>query len=227
VAKNPGNFLNFFCFRGLLYLDLIKANKMDEKLNSLLERVFKLYNKFGIKSVTMDDVARELGISKKTLYQYVSDKAELVEKVITQNTDHHRRVIYGIVAQGHNAIEELLEVNRYMNQMMKEQNPTLDYDLKKYYPEIHARLVRESRKRMYESIRLNLVKGQKEGLYRQDMDIDVISRLHMTRLEYKYSSDSFTITELNSEKIMKEIFIYHLHGIASDKGRQVLNEKLG
>jgi len=199
---------------------------MNEKLKSLLERVYELYNRFGIKSVTMDDVARELGISKKTLYQYVNDKAELVEKVISHNTDHHRDVIYGIVKQGHNAIEELLEVNRYMNKMMKEQNPTLDYDLKKYYPEINAKLVRESRKRMYESIRRNLVKGQEEGLYRQDMDIDVISRLHMTRLEYKYSSDSFTITELNSEKMMREIFVYHMHGIASDKGRKILQEKL-
>ncbi len=81
----------------------------------------------------------------------------------------------------------------------------------------------ESRKRMYESIRENLIKGQKEGLYRKNMDVDIISRLHMTRLEYKYSSDSFTITELNSEKIMSEIFIYHLHGIVSEKGRAIIN----
>ncbi len=109
---------------------------MDEKLKNILLRVYKLYNRFGIKSVTMDDVARELGISKKTLYQCVKDKSELVEKVVFFNTIHHRDLIYKIVAQKHNAIEELLEVNRYMNEMLKEQNPTLDYDLRKYYPEI-------------------------------------------------------------------------------------------
>ena len=190
----------------------------------MLTRVFKLYNKFGIKSVTMDDVSRELGISKKTLYQYVKDKAELVEKVVTLNTLQHRETIYNIVKENYNAIEELLAVNKYMNEMMKEQNPTLDYDLRKYYPELHSRLLRDSRQRMYDSIKQNLEKGQKEGLYRMDMDINIICRLHMTRLEYKYTSDSFTITELGSEKIMDEIFKYHLHGIASEKGLKVLNE---
>ena len=196
---------------------------MDEKLKNLLLRVYKLYNKFGIKSVTMDDVARELGISKKTLYQYVKDKSELVDKAISFNTLNHREIIYGIVKEKHNAIEELLEVNRYMNKMMKEQNPTLDYDLSKYYPDIYTHLMEESRSRMYESIKQNLIKGQKEGLYRKDMDVDIISRLHMTRLEHKYSSDSFTITELNSEKIINEIFVYHLHGIASQKGLAILH----
>ena len=199
---------------------------MDKKLKNLLIRVYQLYNKYGIKSVTMDDVARELGISKKTLYQFVHDKAELVDKVISFNTVKHREAIYDIVKKGYNAIEELLKVNEYMNVMMKEQNPTLDYDLKKYYPELHARLLDESRKRMWDSIRQNLKKGQDEGLYRKDMDIDIISKIHMTRLEHRYTSDSYTITELNSEKIMKEIFIYHLHGIASEEGLRVLREKL-
>lgn len=195
-------------------------------MRNLLSRVFKLYNKFGIKSVTMDDVSRELGISKKTLYQYVKDKSDLVDKVITLNTLAHREAIYNIVKEKHNAIDELLTVNLYMNEMMKEQNPTLDYDLKKYYPEIHTRLMRESRRRMYESIKQNLIKGKKEGLYRMDLDVDIISKLHMTRLEYKYSSDSFTITELGSEAVMNEIFNYHLHGIVSEKGLKIINAKL-
>src|SRR5210317_138115 len=150
---------------------------MDDKLKNILIRVYQLYNRFGIKSVTMDDVARELGISKKTLYQWVKDKADLIDKVVSFNNDFHRENIYKIVAEKHNAIEELLEVNKYMNKMLKEQNPTFDYDLKKYYPEIHSKLLQDSRQRMYESIRRNLIKGQKEGLYRKKMDIDIISRL--------------------------------------------------
>ncbi len=199
---------------------------MDEKLKLLLIRVYELYNKFGIKSVTMDDVSRELGISKKTLYQYVKDKAELVELVMVQISMHHGQQIHSIVEKNLNAIIELLEVNRYMNIMMRDHNPTLDYDLKKYYPEIYRRLMHESRKRMHESIQTNLIKGQNEGLYRKDMDVNIISKIHMTRLEYKYDSDNFTLNELSSETVMREIFIYHLHGIANEKGVQVLNEKL-
>jgi len=147
-----------------------------------------------------------------------------VGKVVTLNTLQHREALYNIVKENLNAIDELLAVNLYMNEMMKEQNPTLDYDLRKYYPEIHSKLMSDSRKRMYDSIRENLIKGQKEGLYRMDMDINIICKLHMTRLEYKYSSDSFTITELGSEEVMNEIFKYHLHGIASEKGLKILND---
>jgi len=171
----------------------------------------------------MDDVARELGMSKKTLYQFVKDKAELVGKVIAFNAIHHREFIYNIVKENNNAIQELLEVNKYMNQMMKEQNPTMDYDLRKYYPAIHPRLMQKSQKRMYDAIKQNLIKGQKEGLYRKNMNVDIICKVHMTRLEYKYSSDNYTITELNSEETMTEIFTYHLHGIASEKGLKLLN----
>ena len=199
---------------------------MDEKLKIILERVYEMYNKFGIKSVTMDDVSRELGISKKTLYQHVKDKSDLVEKVMDSNTSKHREAMYGIVKKKLNAIVELLEINAYMNVMMKDHNPTLDYDLKKYYPEINGKLMNETRKRMFESIKKNLKKGQEEGIYREDMDIDIISRIHMTRLEYKHSSDAFTISELNSPEVLKEIFIYHLNGISNEKGVQVLKEKL-
>jgi len=199
---------------------------MDEKLKYLLERVYALYNKFGIKSVTMDDVSRELGISKKTLYQHVQDKAELVEKVMIHNTLHHREKIYAIVDQNLNAIDELLEVNNYMNKMMKDHNPTLDYDLRKYYPEIHSKLMLQTRKRMFESIHKNLLKGQKEGIYRAEMNTDIICKLHMTRMEYKYQSDSFTLNELSDSTVLWEIFIYHLHGITNEKGVKYLNERL-
>ena len=199
---------------------------MDDKLKNILTRVYELYNKFGIKSITMDDVARELGISKKTLYQHVEDKADLVERAMVQNTLKYQTNFEAIVAKNLNAIVELLEVNAYMNEMMKEQDPSLQYDLRKYYPDIQSRLMNDTRQRMYKSIRGNLLKGQKEGIYREEMDIDIICKLHMARMEYKYSSSSFTLDELNSTVVLREIFLYHLHGIANEKGVQVLNKEL-
>lgn len=200
--------------------------KMDEKLICILERVFQLYNKYGVKSVTMDDVSRELGISKKTLYQYVNDKADLVEKVMVVNSMKHAKAMHEIVEKNENAIVELLEVNAYMNEMVRDHNPSLDYDLKKYYPDIHNRLFSGMRQRMYESIRRNLLKGQEEGLFRADMDVEIISKIHLSRMEHKYHSDSFEPDELSSPAVMKEIFLYHIHGISNEKGLKVLNEKL-
>lgn len=201
-------------------------DKFDERLKEILEQVFQLYNRYGIKSITMDDVARELGISKKTLYQHVQDKADLVEKVMMLNAWKHGMEMNAITQKNLNAIVELLEVNAYMNEMMKDHNPTLDYDLRKYYPGIHKKLNDISKVKMFEAIRKNLIKGQREGIYREEMDVDIISKLHMTRMEYTYSSNTISPEELTSPKVIKEIFIYHLHGISNEKGIQVLQEKL-
>jgi AcrR family transcriptional regulator len=174
----------------------------------------------------MDDVARELGISKKTLYECIEDKSELVKHVMEMVYRYHGDKLNEITTRGLNAIEELFEVNRYMTQMVKEQNPTLGYDMQKYYPELHKFLMEEQRRRMHDAIRQNLTKGITEGLYRKEMNVDIISKLHMTRMEYRYRQDSFQLNSIDSQDVMREIFIYHLHGIANAKGIKILNEKL-
>jgi AcrR family transcriptional regulator len=199
---------------------------MDEKHGNFLLRVYELYNKFGIKSVTMDDVARELGISKKTLYECIEDKSDLVMHVMEMVNRFHAEKLNEITLQGLNAIEELFEVNRYMTQMVREQNPTLSYDMQKYYPELHKSLMQEQRRRMHDAIRQNLLKGIGEGLYRKEMNVEIISKLHMTRMEYRYRQDVNQLNDIDSREVMQEIFIYHLHGIANDKGIKILNEKL-
>ena len=199
---------------------------MDEKHGNFLLRVYELYNKFGIKSVTMDDVARELGISKKTLYECIEDKSDLVMHVMEMVNRFHAEKLNEITLRGLNAIEELFEVNRYMTQMVREQNPTLSYDMQKYYPELHKSLMQEQRQRMHDAIRQNLLKGIGEGLYRKEMNVEIISRLHMTRMEYRYRQDVYQLNDIDSREVMQEIFIYHLHGIANDNGIKILNEKL-
>lgn len=199
---------------------------MDEKHKNFFVKVYELYNKFGIKSVTMDDVSRELGISKKTLYECIADKTELVKLVMQMIYKFHGEKLEEITTSALNAIEELMEVNLYMTNMVKELNPTLLYDLKKYYPELHNELMQEQRRRMHEAIRKNLIKGQEQGLYRKDMNVEIISKLHMTRMEYRFSHDSFILNDIDSAQVMREIFIYHLHGIANENGIKVLNEKL-
>ena len=199
---------------------------MDEKHKNFFVKVYELYNKFGIKSVTMDDVSRELGISKKTLYECIADKTELVKLVMQMIYKFHGEKLEEITTSAQNAIEELMEVNLYMTNMVKEFNPSLLYDLKKYYPELHSELMQEQRRRMHDAIRKNLIKGQEQGLYRKDMNVEIISKLHMTRMEYRFSHDSFILNDIDSAQVMREIFIYHLHGIANEKGIKVLNEKL-
>lgn len=199
---------------------------MNEELKHILEKVKVLYLKYGIKSVTMDDVSRELGISKKTLYQYVKDKSDLVEKVVALEMECREDQMNCIVADDVNAIEELLEVNRQVVHMLQDFNPATEYDLKKYYPDLHHRVLESRRAHMLKSILENIRKGRKEGIYRLDFDEDIIAKLNVLRFEHLFTSEIFSSDELSSEKFFNELFMYHIHGIANQQGLKVLEEKL-
>jgi AcrR family transcriptional regulator len=199
---------------------------MNDELKQILIRVRELYMKYGIKSITMDDVASTLGISKKTLYQHVSDKDDLVGKVLDLEMETRQCDVGHIYDKGLNAIEELFEVSKYMNRMLNEQNPATMYDLKKYYPHHYQRLLKTKREKMYSNIVANLQKGKQEGLYRDDLNEEVIAKLYLSRLESIPDSELFTITELTTPKVFLEAITYHIRGIASEKGLALLKEKI-
>jgi len=119
---------------------------------------------YGIKSITMDDVSRELGMSKKTLYQFVTDKDDLVGKFIDNEIAIRQEEICKCFRTGLNAIDELFEISIFMNKIMRNQNPATEYDLKKYYPEHYQKIVKTRREGIYRYILTNLENGKKEGL---------------------------------------------------------------
>jgi TetR/AcrR family transcriptional regulator, cholesterol catabolism regulator len=199
---------------------------MNEELKNILLKVRELYSKYGIKSITMDDVARELGISKKTLYQYVTDKDELVGKFIDNEIELRQEEICKCFQAGFNAIEELFEISRFMNRIMKDQNPATEHDLKKYYPHHYQKTVAVRRERIYSYVLQNLKKGKKEGLYREEMNEEIIAKLYLSRVESIHLNDLFTVEEFTSSKLFMELLEYHIRGIATEKGINVLKHKL-
>ncbi len=199
---------------------------MNDDLLNVLVKVRELYMKYGIKSITMDDVARELGISKKTLYQYVTDKDDLVGKFVDFEIVQRQEEICRCFKVGFNAIEELFELSVFMNKIMRDQNPATEYDLKKYHPQHYQKIVIARREGMYSYILANLKKGKKEGLYRKDMKDEVIAKLYLSRAENIHLNDLFTVEEFTSVKLFRELLTYHVRGIATDKGISVLEEQL-
>jgi AcrR family transcriptional regulator len=199
---------------------------MNKEFEDILMKVSRLYRKYGIKSVTMDDVAHELGMSKKTLYQFVSDKTELVQMVV----EHVRQCNFSAMKKKngteHNAIEELIEVSQHVNSLMKDHSPSYEYDLKKYYPDIYRNLMSARRKLMYESMISNIRKGKKEGIYRKELDEKIIAKLHLLRIENLQTTEIFNEEEMHSQKFFREVFVYHIHGLATDKGLKVLRENI-
>jgi DNA-binding XRE family transcriptional regulator len=199
---------------------------MNEDLKNILLKVRELYMKYGIKSVTMDDVASEIGISKKTLYQFVTDKDELVGKIIDHEIILRQQEICNCFKVGYNAVEELFEISLFMNKQMREQNPATEHDLRKYYPHHYEKIVKIRKEGIYNYILLNLKKGKAEELYRAEMDEEVIAKLYLSRSEILHTNDLFTVEELTSVKIFRELLIYHVRGIATEKGIEVLEKKI-
>jgi TetR/AcrR family transcriptional regulator, cholesterol catabolism regulator len=197
-----------------------------DNLKNILLKVRELYMMYGIKSITMDDVSRELGVSKKTLYQFVTDKDDLVGKFIDNEIAIRQEEICKCFRTGLNAIDELFEISIFMNKIMRNQNPATEYDLKKYYPEHFQKIVKARREGIYRYILTNLENGKKEGLYRDDLNNEIIARLYLSRAESIHTNDMFTIEEFTSHELFMELIKYHVRGIATQKGIGVLEQKI-
>ncbi len=200
---------------------------MKDKVQGILNQVGKLYHRYGIKSVTMDDVASHLCISKKTLYEYFEDKKDLVNQVLNSEHVSHCKAFNEILQRKLNAIEELFELYNSIKRMIRDYNPSMDYDIRKYYPDLFLKIRESRRKSMFDSTLENMVKGKKQGLYRKDLNAGIISRLHLLRIENLVDNDLFSADELNSFEVFHELFVYHLHGIMSNKGRDFFEKNFG
>lgn len=195
-------------------------------MEDIILKVTQLYMKYGIRSVTMDDVARELGISKKTLYLHFRDKDELVQKVVENYTNLMHKGIEKSQEGTGNAIENLLHMSRIMSQLLKQVNLSVTYDLQKYYPGIWTKIVISRRDHIFQQVKANMLQGIKEGLYRTDLDVEILAHLYLFRIENSQLFELMEEKKFSFENVFKTIFIYHIRGIANKKGIEYLDKKL-
>ena len=200
---------------------------MNDKVQGILFHVSKLYHRYGIKSVTMDDVASHLCISKKTLYEYFNDKKDLVDQVLSSEHSANCRLFDDIIHRKLNAIEELFEMYKSIKKMIQEYTPSMDYDIRKYYPDLFMKIRDQRRKSLKENSFRNIQKGKEEGLYRKDLDADLVARFNLFRIENLVDNELFTADELNSFEVFHEMFVYHLYGIMSSKGKEFFEKNFG
>ncbi len=174
----------------------------------------------------MDDVARELGISKKTLYEYFNDKEDLVSKVLESQMSQIRSVFEIEKDDDHNAVDHLLEIDHIITAFLKNLSPTIHYDLQKYYPSVFRSLFEYKRGFMFASIKANLERGIKEGLYRSDFNSGIIAQIYVNQIEASLGSGFITSSEFTTNELFSEMFTYHLRGIASKKGIEYFEKKI-
>ncbi len=192
----------------------------------IVEQAGQVFLRLGIRSVNMDDIAKHMRISKKTLYQHVKDKNDLVEKVVSGICAEHDRCIRGICEKDLNAIDENYQITEYVAGILKEIHPSVHYDLEKYHPTAWDAMQRFEKEHISECMTSNMEKGVAEGLYRDDLNIPIVVRVYMSRFDVSFDGELFPPTEYNFVDVQWEIFRYHIRGIASEKGLRYLKKKV-
>ena len=174
--------------------------------------------RYGIRSITMDDIARELGISKKTLYQYVENKSDLIEHIFQDRISCEKEIMEKIREESVDAVDEMLQVGRYFTRELRQISPTVMYDLQKYYRSTWKEMKTLHRQYVYQLIRENMERGIEQGLYREDMDPDIIAKLYVGKTFQIVDEELFPLQQYDLKKLFEEFISYHMHGIASTKG---------
>jgi|SRR5690606_29676907 AcrR family transcriptional regulator len=192
---------------------------MEEKLIQLSR---SLFSKYGIKSISMDEISREAGISKKTLYQFFTSKEELVDKLITQFITEHLALLEECNNNSGNAVEIISKRVKGPYSLLTEFSLTFYFDLRKYFPMSWKRVVEHFRSDVQKAIRVNIEKGMEEGLYRNDLNIDFITHLRFHQLSYSILPVETTeLPQLRPENI-EDLTLHFLYGITTLKGRELL-----
>jgi AcrR family transcriptional regulator len=197
-----------------------------EQQEKWLQRVEDMFFRLGIKSVTMDDVAQELGISKKTLYQFVENKDDLVSKVMDRHLQEQCRADEHLHTQASNAIDEMVRVFRHIMSDMQQMKPNIIRDLQKYHRETWEKIQHFQRDYIFTLVLQNLEWGKREGLYRGNLNLEVTAKLYIATSFVIFDDFFFPKPPYSFDQLFKEHIINHLYNIVSDKGRVLLETKL-
>jgi TetR/AcrR family transcriptional regulator, cholesterol catabolism regulator len=196
------------------------------KKTEMLVQATMLFMKCGIKSLTMDDIARHLGISKKTLYQYVSDKKDLVNQCVHLAISDEECILCDVLDQKGNAIDILLDINKRVSEKVQNVQPSVMYDIERYYPDAFKIMDAHKKEFIFNMVKANMELGIKEGLYRNNLIPEVIASSYIAMTSQLFNPDPMNPPKYDFKTLHREIARYHIRGIASEKGRLYLKEKL-
>ncbi len=191
---------------------------MDKSLVDILERVRELFFKYGVRSVSIEDICRDLGFSKKKLYQHVASKNELVTKLLELERQNFEIIFDRNNFDGINAIDILLTVSREIGERFWDISPSMTFDLKKYYPDVYHKHIEERIEFISQKIQINIQKGISQGMYRDDLSIELVARLYIRRLIDLHNPEFFPAEKFSFLTLFDTMFDNFIRGISNEKG---------
>lgn len=193
---------------------------------NILHNATEMFLNLGFKSVTMDDIANNCGVSKKTIYSHFKNKTDLIEAVTNHLFDSVCCGIDLIHEQQKNPIKELFDIKNFVMTHLKDEKSSPQYQLQKYYPKIYDTLKQKQFKVMQEMIRENLEKGKEQELFRSNTDVDFIARIYFHGIVGIKDKDLFPLQKYSMNTLMNYYLEYHLRGICTSKGILELEKQL-
>ncbi len=186
------------------------------------EKADELFRRYGIKSVTMDEIANQLGVSKKTIYHSFSDKNELVDEVIADILQYNKDCCKSYRANSNNAIHEIYQAMEMLQIMFDNMNPVILYDIERNHPATYKKFAEYKYKFLYEMVKENIERGKKEELYRSDIETDVVAKVRLETMMMPFNEEIFPKNKFSLATLQQQLIEYFLFGIASMKGYKLI-----
>ena len=197
---------------------------MSEIKEKIVAEAEALFLRLGIRSVTMDDVARELSMSKKTLYQFFENKEHLVLEVARKHLTEEAADFTNIAEEAENAIDELHRISKCMRRNMSNIHPVTLHDLRKYHPKAFELFSTFKNDFIKGNVENNLKRGIEEGYYRPDIDPEILAIVRVEQVTMMFDAKVFPNPPYDFIRVQMQMFDHFIHGILSEKGRDLYNQ---
>jgi len=188
---------------------------MEEKR---LQDIGEMLMTYGVRSVSMDDIARHLGISKKTLYLHFKDKNEMVEKITESVIEERHSEYVEATKDATNAIEELFFMTKCLRTHVANLNPSLVFDLKKFHTKAWNMLMDFEHITVYGDLITNLERGVEEGFFRPSIDIKILAKLRVEQVHMSFDPHMFPKDKFDFTEVHMQMFDHYIYGLLTVKG---------
>lgn len=192
--------------------------------NRILFKARDLMTRHGVKHVTMDDIATQLGISKKTIYQFYKDKDALVMAVVNFELEEQSLKCQRTQDMAENAVHEMFMILEDIQQMFKNMNPMTMNELAKYYPEAYLRIQNHKDEFMHQIIKTNLIKGIEQGVYRKEIDPEILSIYRLETSFVPFNPQLYPYSKFDIGKVTLQIIENFIYGVMSLKGIELMEK---
>lgn len=197
---------------------------MEEKKEYYLEQIGKLFLRYGLRGITMEEISDELGVSKKTIYNYFESKADIVDMLLQRHLSNKNESMWEAISHGKNAIEILIGITNLMKETIQDIPPIVKRDLVKHFPLQLKKSNEALKNKIYEYIKQNVLKGIDQGLYRSNLNVELIARHYVVSFDRYIRQEVMDGIDFSIDAYYEEILSYHIRGIATLKGVKILEK---